>query len=263
MGLVGFVLLLVGVSIGVGRMRSTQLKRMAYTLQWRYDSRLPAVLTEEAVAQTCFFRQGIHRFSHVLTLRESGTFMRISEDRISSGQPTTYTLVTAELMGGNFTPLILAPRRPQEAPGTNLPAELAEKYTLFAPDYFQLPDAVLGFLRASRPCYVELTPTAFIYHEFDVKPVADIQPLRYRAGQLVQALVAKPQVVVSAAQTQLTAENLETTVLLKLRSASPVYSQAAATPAGKGRWTYGVIFLAFLAGMLFLIHYALMHWVAR
>jgi len=187
-------------AIVIKNTRGARLKRLAETLHLRYDNDLNDVLTEESKQASLFFQQGMHRFYHVLTSSEPGAFIRICDDRmLSSKNPyaprLAYTLVTAELTRGTFTPLILMPRRAgqTDAPHPSLPASLAQKYMLSAPDTYQLPDTVLGFLQTAKPCYLELTPTSLIYHEFENKSISEIQPLRFRVKQLLNALVHKPE----------------------------------------------------------------------
>lgn len=267
--LIGSVCVLALATFGIGRLRGVQLKRMAYTLGLRYDSHLPTLLTEEAAAQFYFFRQAKHRFYQVLTFRDSSAFMRVCTDRMHlPGQvPFTYTLVTAELTNGLFTPLILTPRRPgeQTPPHPALPPELAQRYHLSAPDGFTLPQAVIGFLKAANPCYLELTQTALVYHEFDQKPVSQIQPMRYRALQLLKALVHRPAQTpaASSARQDLTQTNLDTTLLLKLQTGSSAYTQAAVKTGSSGRWIYGIIFILSLLALCIVAGYALKHWIPR
>lgn len=266
---IGFIVVLALVTMGIGQLRFVQLKRMAYTLGLRYDACLDTLLTPDNEQNAYFFHQDEHRFCQVLTFREAAAFMRVSQDRVyATGKaPMRRTLVTAELTCGTFTPLVLMPAQPgkPQTPHPALPPELAPRYELSAPDDFTLPQEVVGFLKAAKPCYLELTQTALIYHEFDEKPVSQIQPLRYRALQLLKAFVRRPEIAptASAAMQELTQTNLDTTLLLKLQTASPTYTQAAVQPSGRGRWVYGVIFVVCLLAVCIFAGYALKHWVPR
>ena len=193
------VVIITALAIWLVNTRGARLKHLAKTTQMRYEARLESVLTPQAQQASLFFQQGVHRFRRALTGHEPGAFVRVCDDEIFSSDTATapdmtYTLVTAELTKGTFTPIILSPRRPgqTDAPHPALPPQLAEQYLLSAPDTFQLPELVIGFLQSAKPCYLELTPTALIYHEFDAKPVAQIQEIRFRARQLLRALVMAP-----------------------------------------------------------------------
>ena len=161
---------------------------------------------------------------------------------------------------------MLMPRTPNEAPGTNLPPELAARYTLCAPEHFVLPPLVIGFLKAHPACYLECTQTALLYCEFNTVSVAQLQPLRFRAQQLLKELVKKAELT-QPAQTaptptaQLTDAELQAQLLLKLQSAPRNLSHASA--GNGGRYVYAVILLGLLGGMLLLAWVALHHWVAR
>ena len=266
------------VAIAVVNTRGMRLKRLAQTLQMRYDARLDHILTEDAYQYALFFQQGVHRFFQVLTKQEPNAFMRVCEDRISAVQATTsaqqtYTLLTAELMRGLFTPLILMPLQAGQA-GPAHPAlapDLASKYMLSAPEDYRFPQTVLGFLQAAKPCYLELTPTAFIYHEFDRKPVSQIQPMRFRAKQLIQALTHQPAPVQATpvqSSSDLTKrttaqpiseEALQAAVMLKLQTAQSGY--AAGRFSQSNRWVYGIIFLSLLTGLCLFTAFALRNWV--
>ncbi len=250
--------------------RTAQLKRMAHTLNLRYDKQVDSVLLPDSSAHAQFFKRGLHQFYHVLTFQEAGAFVRVCEDRIFSSPLDktplyTYSLVAAELTKDTFTPFVLMPRTQDQTPGTNLPPELAERYTLSAPDGFSLPPIVTGFLKAHPACYVECTQTALLYCEFNTISVAQLQPLRFRALQLLKALVKKTEPVQTAQSTvppaaKLTDEELQAQILLKLQSAPR--NAAPAAPAG-ARWVYGAVLLILLSGMLFMAWVALHHWVAR
>ncbi len=259
------VCLLALVSFSIGRMRSVQLRRMAHTLGLGYAKTLPCVVTQDTAEKSYFLHHGQHQFFHVLTFRESIAFMRVCTDRIClPGQPVfTCTLVTAELTRGTFAPLVLMPRRPDDTTPSHpaLPPELTPHFLLSAPDDFVLPPAALGFLKSANPCYIELTPTALLYHEFRTVPVAEIQPMRYRALQLLKAFVHQPQASTPASLQQLTQANLEVSLLLKLQAGSASYTQAAVKPAGSGRWVYGIIFILGLIAVCVLAAYALKHWL--
>lgn len=263
--LIATVLLLTALAALVTNTRSAKLKRMAYHLNLRYDQHVENVVLPESAAQTQFFNQGLHQFSHVLTFRESNAFVRVCEDRIFTDplrktSTTIYTLVTAELTKNTFTPLILAPRTQNETVQTNLPPELAERYTLTAPENFVLPPAVIGFLKTHPTCYVECTQTAFIYCEFNVAPVRQIQPLRFRALQLLKEL-SRPSTTVPTPNitpaNRLSDETLQTQILLKLQSAAQAPLQSAPT----GRYLYGIILLVLLSALLatawYILHYGI------
>lgn len=268
--------ILVTVAAGVAASRTAQLKRLAQPLQMRYDHQVEHVLTEDAFQYALFFQQGVHRFFNVLTKQEPGVFMRVCDDRIfasatAAAADQTYTLVTAELTRGKFTPVILMPRRAGQKNLAHpaLPADLMQRYVLTAPDDYRFTENVLGFLRAAKPCYLELTPTAFIYHEFDIKPADQIQPLRFRAKQLIAALVqqdetapapaAKPAPV--AAEPVSDAE-LQAQMLLKLQAVRQP-SPAGQQPAQSGWLVYGFVLLGLLIAVCLFASFALKNWVGK
>lgn len=249
--------------------QTTQLKRMAHTLNLRYDKQVDSVLLPDSSAKAQFFKRGLHQFFHVLTFQEAGAFVRVCEDRIFSSpldkKPLhTYTLVAAELTKDTFPPFVLMPRTPNEAPGTNLPPELAARYTLSAPDGFVLPPLIIGFLKAHPVCYLECTPTALLYCELKTVSVAQLQPLRLRAEQLLKELVKKTvlaQAPAAVNAAKLTDAELQAQLLLKLQTTPRNVSQAAA--GNNMRYVYGLILLGLLGAMLLLAWVALHHWIAR
>jgi len=259
------IIILVVLSAVITRSRTAQLKRMARTLNLRYDTQVDSVLPPDSSARAQFFKHNLHQFHQVLTFQEPEAFVRVCEDRIVSSpmdkKPLhTYTLVAAELTNGTFTPFVLMPHTQEQKPGTNLPPELAAHYTLSAPEGFTLPPLVIGFLKSHPACYVECTPTALLYCEFNIVPVAQLQPLRFRAQQLLKALTPKPQPApaakAAAPLSKLTDEDLQSQILLKLQSAPRPTTQ----PAGNGRSVYAIILLALL-GTLLLMAWYLMHYV--
>ncbi len=240
--------------------RAAQLKRMARTLGLRYDAQLDSLLLPDSSAQVQFFRRGLHQFFHVLTFRESNAFVRVCEDCIFTSpldkKPMrTYTLVGVELLKDTFSPFVLAPREPGQTACGNLPTDLATRYTLSAPEGFSLPPTVMGFLKAHATCYLECTVTALLYCELNTVPVSQIQPLRFRALQLVKELVRQPQenpqtAMVPAAK--LSDAELQAQLLLKLQSAPKENLRAEG-----GRYIYGLILLVLLGSMLFFTWYIL------
>lgn len=250
--------------------QTAQLKRMARTLNLRYDKQVDSVLLPDSSAKAQFFKRGLHQFYHVLTFQEAGAFVRVCEDRIFSSpldkKPLhTYSLVAAELTNDTFSPFVLMPRTQDQAPGTNLPPELAARYTLSAPEGFTLPPVVTEFVKAHPACYVECTQTALLYCEFNTVAIEQLQPLRLRALQLLKELVKKTEPVQTAQSTvppaaKLTDEELQAQVLLKLQSAP---HPAAPTSAVGARFLYGAILLILLGSMLLMTWFALHHGVAH
>ena len=230
----------------------------------RYEKQVDNPLLPDSSAQIKFFNQDCHQFFHVLTLRESGAFVRICEDRIFSSPldktpQHTYTVLTAELTRGTLAPFVLQPRTQDQAPGVNLPPELAARYTLDAPADFTLPPAFAGFLKAGPVCYIECTPHAFIYCEFNTLSAEQLQALRFRILQLLKELSANqpaPQAAPSSAP--LTDEVLQAHVMLKLQTATP-----SVTGIKGGRHVYAIVLLMLLGSLLFVAWYALHHWVAH
>ena len=255
--------LLIALCAGMAQTHTAQLKRMARTLGLRYDAQLDSILLPDSSAQAQLFKRGLHQFFHVLTFRESNAFVRVCEDRIFASpldkKPLhTYTLVGVELLKDTFTPFVLAPREPGQPACPHLPAKLALRYTLNAPEGFSLPPTVIGFLKAHSACYLECTATALLYCELNTVPVAQLQPLRFRALQLVKELVRNtqetPQQPAAATAPKLTDAELQAQLLLKLQNPSQGTSQVSST---SGRYIYAVILLILLGGMLGLASYLL------
>ena len=267
--LITAVIVLAVLSAVLSNTRAARLKRMAHTLNLRYDKQVDSVLLPDSSAKAQFFKRGLHQFFHVLTFREPGAFVRVCEDRIFSSpldkRPLyTYTLVAAELTKDTFPPFVLMPRTPDQPSANNLPPELATRYTLTAPEEFTLPPLVIGFLKAHPNCYVECTPTALLYCELNTVAVAQLQPLRFRAMQLLKELVKKPEPAQSpqpaaTPAAQLTDAELQAQLLLKLQTAPRTIPQTA----GGGRAVYAIILLALLSTLLLLAWYALHHWVGK
>lgn len=264
------VLFLIVLAAIAANTRTAQLKRMSHTLNLRYDNQVDSVLLPDSSANAQFFKRGLHQFYHVLTFREADAFVRVCEDRIFSSPLDktplyTYTLVTAELTKDTFTPFVLTPRPQNQTPAHTLPPELAARYTLNAPEGFTLPPLVLGFLKAHPACYLECTPTALLYCELNTVSVAQLQPLRVRALQLLKELVKKTEPAPQAQPAtvpavKLTEAELQAQILLKLQTAP---HSAATASRGGGRYVYGFILLILLGAMLFAAWYALHHWAMR
>ncbi len=262
-----FVLFAVGAAVSATT-RVSQLKRMARALNLRYDKQLDAVVLPDSTAKAQFFKHGLHQFTHVLTWREPGYFIRVCEDQVFSSPLDktpllACTLTAAELTKNQFVPFVLAPRT-TEPISSNLPIDLAARYTLSAPPGYTLPPQVTGFLKTVPKCYLEATPTALIYHEFSTAAVAQIQPLRFRAGQLLQALMQKPQPAeqptpaaqpTATAPAALTETELQAQILLKLQTAT----HRSAPTASPVRYVYGLVMLVLLGGLLaaawYILHY--------
>ena len=267
--IIGIILLAILAALAANT-RTAQLKRMAHTLNLRYDKQIDGVLLPDSTAKAQFFKHGLHQFYHALTFREPGAFLRVCEDRIFSSpldkKPLyTYTLVAAELFKDTFPPFVLAPRTQDQAPTPNLPPELSTRYTLSAPEGFVLPPVVIGFLKAHPACYIECTPTALLYCEFNIVSVAALQPLRFRALQLLKELVNKTEpiplsVPATAPTANLTDQELQAQLLLKLQKTPHTASPAAVTG---GRYIYGFVLLAVLGAMLFMAWYILHHGIAH
>ncbi len=278
-GFLFFFIIAVGV-VCIANTRAARLKRLARQFRYQYISHVEHVLTEAEARQSVFAGQGKHSFFHIVTWQDAGAFVRFSDDRLipadSASACPVYTVVTAELTRGSFQPFVLMPRRPQEPVFLHpaLSRELAEKYLLSAPDDFKFPEEVLGFLKAAvQPFYLELTPHAFIYHEFSLLPVSQVQNIRLRVRQLISVLVQKPTPKPAASSTQQAAvaarpvspmseAELQAQVLLKLQGASSSYGHAR-SGGGSGRWIFGIFYLLAIAGLLFFARYALMHWIHR
>lgn len=256
--------------------RAARFKRFAHQFHLLYHPQQDCILTPDEEQYSFFLGQGTHCFWHILTWRDVDAFVRISEDRVfaDTGEKTpqwVYTLLTAELTRGTFPPLILMPRHGNETTPVHpaLPPQLADRYVLFAAPDFRFPQAVLGFLKAAGPCYLELTSRALVYHEFKAQPLSQVQSLHLRGRQLISALKQKtppehgpaPAQVVPAPACGACAKNeaeLQARVLLKLQHAPHAYNPSAGS-SGAGRWFLGFVFLIAVAVLLFLVRYMFMH----
>lgn len=255
------ILIITGAAVVLYGSRGAQLKNMARSLHLRYDKQVDNPLTQEASKHVHLFNRGLHQFYNVLTWKDSEAFIRVSDARVFASPldrtpQQTYTLVSAELTRGSLISFVLMPRTDRSAPThAALPPELAARYTLTAPADYQLPASVLGILKAGKPCYIEASEDALLYHEYTTATLDQIQPMRFRVKQLIQELRRMPtptETSVSAPLSQKTDAELQAEVLLKLKSSS-----TAITSSGSTRLLYGFILLVFLIAMCGLAWFAL------
>lgn len=244
--------------------RAARLKRMAHVLNLCYQSHIDNPLTALSAKHTYFFNQGFHKFCHVLTWNDSGTFTRVCEDQIyalpmDKTPQNRLTLVTVELMRGSFVPMIIAARQDDKSPShPALPPELANRFTLTAPDSYQLPDGLIGLLKNNPICYLETGIYSLVYHEYKEVPVAQIQQMRFRTKQFIKELLQQPVPTISpiANQGALSAGELEASVLLSLQT-----RQREKSFANGWRICYLIVMLFILIGILLLSKYWLLRLV--
>lgn len=253
-------LLVLGEAIAFSTTRAARLKRMARTLHLRYDKRVENPLTPLAAESVYLFNRTPHRFRQVLTWRGSGMFVRLcqmSTSASASANRGEYTLATAELMRGDFTPFILQPRTQQEAPiHPALPPGLAARFTLSAPDHLQLPPQVISLLETGPLCYLEASAYALVYHTFSSLPIAQLQPMRLRVQQLAKALMhveplPTPTVVSVPGSVELQAETL-----LKMHTPAVVNRSSS----NGMKFVYLAVGLTFIIGVLWAAQYYLRDW---
>lgn len=248
--ILGLILFLV-VTICLENTPTARLKRTARLLHVRFDRQVDTPVTAMAARKIHFLNQGIHQFFNVLTWSDSTAFVRICEDRmyasvLDQGPYTIVTLACAELTRGTFTPFVLAACTEPHTPAhPALPAQLATHYRLQAPENFLLNPTVIGLLKTANPCYIEVTTDTLIYHEYKTLPLEQLQPLRLRVQQLINALQYLPQepCIPAKAQTPQTEAELQAAVLLKLHS----------TPTQRATSNHTLQLFYLLAGFIILI----------
>ncbi len=265
-GILLVVLLCIGVTVAFCTSRSVRLKQMARTLHLRYDATVEDLLTPLACQKIYLFTRALHKFKQVLTWREPTAFIRLCEAyTFTPGQrlPTQhFTLAAAELTGGNMPSFILQPRTSADTTATHpaLPAELATRFTLSAPDHFQFPAEVIGLLKATPICYLEAAEYALVYHTYQTLPVQQLQPMRFRVQQFIRALTlpsSQPTTATSRAASTLSLAELQAESLLKMQSPSRPVNASPNTL----RFVYLAFGLAFVFGVLFVAQYVLRHLV--
>ena len=226
--LVAGFLAVVAVAVIIGTTRVSRLKRLSRTFNARYQVRVDTPLTLLSVKQVKLFQQGFHRFSHVLTWKDGGVFIRACDDSVyaspsAKASQISYTLWTAELARGGFVPFTLSPRGSNDlAAHPALPPELAVRYTLLAPADYRLPAELISLLQSSRACYVETTLYSLVYHEYRVIPVSQMQQASFHVKTFVKFLSLAPKITPAenASKTSLSAEQLQINAMLTLQNRS-------------------------------------------
>lgn len=259
-------LLIVAGGVAFSTTRTARLKRMARTLHLRYDKRVDNPLTPLSAQAVYLFNRSLCKFRQVLTWREPGMFIRLCQMDLQNPAGESgecCTLATAELTRGDFIPFILQPHTSEKtAAHAALPPELAARFTLSAPDHFQLPPQVIGLLKAGPACYLEASAYALVYHTYASLPVEQLQPMRLRVSQLARALrhvETSPEVTTTffnlPAQTDLQAETL-----LKLHAPSAAAGRVPSSPNGM-KLFFLIVGLLIIIGLLWATQYYLHHWV--
>lgn len=237
---------------------------MARTLHLRYDAHVENPLTDLSAQQISLFSKFLYQFKQVLTWRESNAFIRLCEARQASVPGKSfllerYTLATAELTRGNFTPFVLQPHTNESGePHPALPPELATRFVLQAPADFQFPAEVIGLLKAGPQCYLEAGSYALVYHTYHIVPVSQLQPMRLRVQQFARAL-AKIEPPIKKASVIPTDMVTETQVQTLLQMHGHVQKTGASRSGF--RYVYLGVGLLFVFGMLWVAQYVLHHWV--
>lgn len=250
---VGFLMVL-GISAVAGTTRKAQLKRMARRFNLRYQTHVDSPLTPLSAKEMKLFGRGFHRFSQVLTWADPGAFIRACEDRVyaspfAKSPQTSYTLWTAELTRGTFTPFLLYPRTSSDTLAAHpaLPSELAARYILVAPKEYQLPVSLMKLLSATRNCYVETTSYSLVYHEYKTIPVSQLQQTRSHVKTYIKELSQMSATIppVAAGSTLAMAE-LQANTMLTLQQ----NSHSAQKSSNFMRILYILIGFSMLSGIL-------------
>ena len=256
-------LLVMGGAIALSTTRSARLKRMARTLHLRYDKKVDNPLTALAAQSVSLFNHSLHQFRQVLTWREPGMFIRLCQmdSRSLAGgiSNVRYTLATAELTRGNFTAFVLQPHTQEKTPvHPALPPELATRFTLTAPDNFQLPPQVIGLLKAGPLCYLEVSSYALVYHTYTILSINQLQPMRLRTQQLARALMHADPTPVSPVSANMSAmAELRAETMLQMHSPSA----AGCSYGGVLKFIYRLIGLVFVVGVLWAVQHFLRSFV--
>ena len=255
------LLIILGV-IALSTTRPARLKRMARLLHLRYDKYVDNPLTPLAAKSVYLFNSALFQFRQVLTWREPGMFIRLCQMRVHMPmQPASheeYTLAAVELTRGDFTPFILKPRvQGDTSTHPSLPPQLATRFTLSAPDQFQLPPQVISLLSAGPLCYLETSAYALVYHTFACLPIEQLQPVRLRVQQLANALRHVEPLSAQAAAIASNAADLRAETLLKLHAPAT----AGGASSGVMKFIYLAVGLTLLIAALWLVQYYLRQWV--
>ena len=264
------------------RSRTAQIARMAKMNGCRFDREKDSVTTELTAGRLEFFTLFFHQYQNVCTCSDNLAFIRVADDNIYTDdnpktKPLRITIFTAELKKRQFPALKIAPIDSPFAPSqyalmkTNIP-QIDSRYRIHAPTpaaALVLTPFIIGLLKTRKNIYLELNDNALVYHENAQMTIAEFQPFRFRANQILHEF---ENVIVKLDET-----NPATTATLTPKAQDAAEERAEAmlkalcTPQNpiqpregngwRGMWI--IVLLAVLLGMSFLSWFILNNWMAR
>lgn len=264
------------------RTRTAQIARMAKLNGCRFDREKDSVTTELTAGRLEFFTLFFHQYQNVCTCSDNLAFIRVADDNIYADdnpktKPTRITIFTAELKKRQFPALKIAPINSPFAPSqyalmkTNIP-QIDSRYRIHAPTpaaALVLTPFIIGLLKTRKNIYLELNDNALVYHENAQMSIAEFQPFRFRAIQILREFEnvilrldqAGPATTATLTPKAQDAAEERAEAMLKALCTPQNPVQMREGNGWRGMWI--IVLLAVLLGMSFLSWFILNNWMAR
>lgn len=264
------------------RTRTAQIARMAKLNGCRFDREKDSVTTELTAGRLEFFTLFFHQYQNVCTCSDNLAFIRVADDNIYADdnpktKPTRITIFTAELKKRQFPALKIAPINSPFAPSqyalmkTNIP-QIDSRYRIHAPTpaaALVLTPFIIGLLKTRKNIYLELNDNALVYHENAQMSIAEFQPFRFRAIQILREFEnvilkldqASPATTATLTPKVQDAAEERAEAMLKALCTPQNPVQMREGNGWRGMWI--IVLLAVLLGMSFLSWFILNNWMAR
>lgn len=264
------------------RTRTAQIARMAKLNGCRFDREKDSVTTELTAGRLEFFTLFFHQYQNVCTCSDNLAFIRVADDNIYADdnpktKPTRITIFTAELKKRQFPALKIAPINSPFAPSqyalmkTNIP-QIDSRYRIHAPTpaaALVLTPFIIGLLKTRKNIYLELNDNALVYHENAQMSIAEFQPFRFRAIQILREFEnvilkldqASPATTATLTPKAQDAAEERAEAMLKALCTPQNPVQMREGNGWRGMWI--IVLLAVLLGMSFLSWFILNNWMAR
>lgn len=264
------------------RTRTAQIARMAKLNGCRFDREKDSVTTELTAGRLEFFTLFFHQYQNVCTCSDNLAFIRVADDNIYADdnpktKPARITIFTAELKKRQFPALKIAPIDSPFAPSqyalmkTNIPA-IDSRYRIHAPTpaaALVLTPFIIGLLKTRKNIYLELNDNALVYHENAQMSIAEFQPFRFRAIQILREFEnvilkldqANPSTTATLTPTAQDAAEQRAEAMLKALCTPQNPVQMREGNGWRGMWI--IVLLAVLLGMSFLSWFILNNWTAH
>lgn len=264
------------------RTRTAQIARMAKLNGCRFDREKDSVTTELTAGRLEFFTLFFHQYQNVCTCSDNLAFIRVADDNIYADdnpktKPTRITIFTAELKKRQFPALKIAPINSPFAPSqyalmkTNIP-QIDSRYRIHAPTpaaALVLTPFIIGLLKTRKNIYLELNDNALVYHENAQMSIAEFQPFRFRAIQILREFEnvilkldqASPATTATLTPKAQDAAEERAEAMLKALCTPQNPVQMRKGNGWRGMWI--IVLLAVLLGMSFLSWFILNNWMAR